>query len=71
VLTEIVASGPTDAVVLSDAVPNKINDRYDCYLPRNSLSENYASGMLDTTGTWQALRTIVGDGMTSGPQAPG
>jgi ATP-dependent Lhr-like helicase len=54
-LREIVSSGIADPALLSDSVPNREIDRYDCYLPPDLLSLNHASAELDTVATWQVL----------------
>jgi len=56
---DLAQAGPTDPVVLADSVPNRVTDRYDSFLPPDLLSENYASGALDSIGEWNAIRHLV------------
>ena len=59
-LAELAASVPPDPEVLADSVPNTSIDRYDCLLPQDLRSQNYASARLDTVQAWQVLRGIRG-----------
>lgn len=59
-LSELPETDPDDAVALADSVPNRIIDRYDCYLPDELLSMNYASGELDVLQSHQVLATVCG-----------
>jgi ATP-dependent Lhr-like helicase len=61
IFEKLVRDGPPDPIVLADSVPNRQVDRYDALLPDDLLSQNYASGELDTALAWRALAKVVGE----------
>ncbi len=56
-LSELAATGSSDAASLAQTVPNRRIDRYDSFLPDDLLSRNYASAELDTDAMLEAVRT--------------
>jgi ATP-dependent helicase Lhr and Lhr-like helicase len=55
-LNQLGAGEPIDAADLAQTIPNRRIDRYDCFLPEDLLSRNYASAELDIEMMLEAVR---------------